>query len=237
MDIIFDTNSCLGPVVPDSPPLPSVEKPAFFLTDPTHAPEQIRIHGRVEVCGVRFRPGGAAAFLGFDANEFSTGYIDMDAVAPYLTTGFVNIMSGDQLVEEKMRDIQLLLARTCKRARDPDALTRHAVELLAMDHGQATVSRTSERMGISRRTLERAFGRHVGIPPKQLARIIRLRQAISLLRSNSSLSMARIAQDSGYADQAHFTREFKLMTEVTPSQFLAEHHHVAFIQYDLPSFG
>lgn len=55
-----------------------------------------------------------------------------------------------------------------------------------------------------------------------LARILRLQSALSLLRRNGSFPLARIAADSGYADQAHLTREVHALTGLTPAVVRAQ---------------
>jgi AraC-like DNA-binding protein len=41
-----------------------------------------------------------------------------------------------------------------------------------------------------------------------------------------------IASAAGYADQAHFIREFRALSGVTPVAYAAEHRPVGFMQYD-----
>jgi AraC-like DNA-binding protein len=60
----------------------------------------------------------------------------------------------------------------------------------------------------------------VGLPPKTMARILRFDRAVQRLRADHP-DFAQIAIDCGYYDQAHFNREFREFSGMTPSQFLA----------------
>ena len=60
---------------------------------------------------------------------------------------------------------------------------------------------------------------------KVFSRIIRLRHVLRALERVSSercrVDWARLAVDEGYFDQAHFVRDFRALTGLTPERFLA----------------
>ena len=58
----------------------------------------------------------------------------------------------------------------------------------------------------------------VGASPKLFARVARFDHAVQLARGRPDLAWAQIAVDSGYADQAHLTREFVDLGGIRPSQ-------------------
>lgn len=66
----------------------------------------------------------------------------------------------------------------------------------------------------------RLFKQSTGLTPHQYLLKCRIEQAKQLLRT-SSLSIAAIATEIGFADQSHFARHFKRYVGITPSQFRA----------------
>jgi transcriptional regulator GlxA family with amidase domain len=72
--------------------------------------------------------------------------------------------------------------------------------------------------GTSVRGLERAFLRDYGLSPQQYLRRLRMQTACQLLVS-SSLALAQVADRCGFADQSHFTRDFRSLTGVTPRAY------------------
>lgn len=74
-------------------------------------------------------------------------------------------------------------------------------------------------LGWSRARLVERFRREVGLPPKTLARILRFQQAAR--RVAEGVSLADVAAESGYSDQAHFTRDFHALSARTPREFQA----------------
>jgi AraC-like DNA-binding protein len=69
--------------------------------------------------------------------------------------------------------------------------------------------------GTPERTLRREFTAAVGLPPKVVARIARVRRAQAAIARGQALSA--IAVHCGFADQAHMTREFMELIGKTPS--------------------
>lgn len=77
-------------------------------------------------------------------------------------------------------------------------------------------------VGISARQLERAFRAQLGLSPMAFFRHLRLEYARSLLLGRSR-SITQIALDCGFADGAHFCREFGARFGVTPRSYLKLH--------------
>ena len=79
------------------------------------------------------------------------------------------------------------------------------------------VAQLAEHMRLSERTVRRRFAAEVGISPKQWLRLCRLER---LLRSphlaDRRASLAEMAYELGYYDQAHLTRDVAELTSTTP---------------------
>ena len=84
----------------------------------------------------------------------------------------------------------------------------------------APVDDLCARFGVSERTLQRLLHKRIGLGPKWLIRRRRLQEAADRLR-DSGADLAGIAAELGYADQAHFTRDFRTATGMTPGEFAA----------------
>ena len=57
--------------------------------------------------------------------------------------------------------------------------------------------------------------------PKWLIQRRRLHDAVERLKAGLT-SLADLASELGYADQAHFTHDFRTVTGLTPGEFLAD---------------
>jgi AraC-like DNA-binding protein len=72
---------------------------------------------------------------------------------------------------------------------------------------------------VSERQLRRRFERGVGYGPRTLRRVLRFQRFLGLAHGGGSL--ARLAADAGYADQAHLVRDCRSLAGMTPSALLA----------------
>lgn len=71
-------------------------------------------------------------------------------------------------------------------------------------------------LDVSRRQLERAFMQSVGMSPSAFSRDLRLRYGLWLLQ-HTRRSITDISAECGFADNAHFARQFKRLFDQAPS--------------------
>ena len=85
--------------------------------------------------------------------------------------------------------------------------------------GEPTVAidTLADEQHVSRRQLERDFGDWIGTSPRHLAQVARV-QAVSR-KAQAGASLADIAADVGFADQAHMSRVVRQLTGLTPLRF------------------
>ncbi|GGM29030.1 hypothetical protein GCM10012279_54650 [Micromonospora yangpuensis] len=77
---------------------------------------------------------------------------------------------------------------------------------------------TAAEVGLGPRLLRRRCQAWFGYGPKTLARILRMRRALALARCGTPL--AEVAARSGYADQAHLTRDVRDLAGLPPQALL-----------------
>jgi AraC-like DNA-binding protein len=176
--------------------------------------------GRIDVLGVRFLPGAAAAVAGVPAHELTDATAPLDVLFPRIAT------LADQLAESDVRERLGLVADTVAAwadagGRTPDPRVRRAVSRIQGTGGRASVGDVAAEVGLSTRQLERAFRSDVGISPKEVARVARLHRAAACIGAGES-SLAATAYRVGYHDQSHMTREFRALTGVTPAVYATE---------------
>ena len=103
-----------------------------------------------------------------------------------------------------------------------------ACRMAARIAGDPGVTRVSDLAGIfemSPRGIQRWFREYVGVTPKWV--IQRYRLTAERVAAGGTANWAELALELGYADQAHFIREFKKLTGRAPAddaRTLAETH-------------
>jgi AraC-like DNA-binding protein len=88
--------------------------------------------------------------------------------------------------------------------------------------------------GYSHRRFIELFEDAVGLTPKRYARVLRFRRALERIARDGAPCLAELALEAGYVDQAHFNRDFREMTGISPTQYLAaaplQPHHVPIVR-------
>jgi AraC-like DNA-binding protein len=171
--------------------------------------------GPVRIAAVRFRPAGAVPFLGVAARELTDGTFTCDDIgarwlarAPWGETTDAAAAAGS---------LQRLLLGRLAALRRPDPLVAHAVASL-FGPAPPSIEALGRQTGWSRQHLARAFHRHVGVSPKQLARVARLQRAVADLQRRRGDGLADAALRLGYFDQAHMARDFRALAGLTPAE-------------------
>lgn len=85
--------------------------------------------------------------------------------------------------------------------------------------GSLTVYELSERYGYSVRHIARLFTSVYGFSPKDYCKYIRFQCTLAEIKNNPNRENSEFIKNLGYSDQAHFQREFKFFTGITPKQF------------------
>ncbi|MEU9734393.1 helix-turn-helix domain-containing protein [Streptomyces sp. NPDC048002] len=149
--------------------------------------------------GVRFRPGGAPAFLGVPAHELRDRRVDLGELWPA-----AEVRRLRDRVAGPADLATALESAVLERAPEPDPALGHLVAALAAGR---PVAATADELGLGARRLHRHSLAAFGYGPKTLARILRFRRALELARAG--VPFAETAARTGFADQAHLAREVK----------------------------
>ena len=99
------------------------------------------------------------------------------------------------------------------------ALINAVVDAVETDPGMRSVDDLARRFGLGVRSLQRLTAEFVGINPKWLLQRQRLQDAAARLRAEPSTGLAALAAELGYADQAHFSRDFASVVGLAPGEY------------------
>ena len=189
--------------------------PSPFLLGLLNQPVWLTTKNRLEIIGIRCFPWTVFHLLGLPTNK-----------------------NGGHLVEHPIARLHAGLAQCLQTARIADALAQvtqyflNARLPLAVDEllakaggamraagGTLPISQVAAAAHATVRTLERKFKQAAGYTVKEVSGLMRFEQVRNQLWLNPAVSLAGLAQELGYADQAHLSREFKRYSGTTPAAF------------------
>ncbi|MFJ9540974.1 helix-turn-helix domain-containing protein [Streptomyces sp. NPDC101225] len=157
--------------------------------------------------GVRFGPGTAPALLGVPAHELRDRRVALADLWPAAEVRRLTALVRAAAAPAGALDE--LALRLAADAPPPDPLLGHLVT--ALDAGRP-VAATAGELGLGARQLHRRSLAAFGYGPKTLARVLRLQRALRLARQG--VPFAETAARTGFADQAHLSRDVKELAGV-----------------------
>jgi AraC-like DNA-binding protein len=165
---------------------------------------------------IHFLPGGAAPFLPMPLQHLESDFLGVEDVwGPDGRRLHERLIEAPGAAARFALLEQFLLARARPSARYADVATAlDAVERSP----ELKIAEVGALTGLSPKRLITRFRTEVGLTPKAYARVRRFQAALRRLRAGDARG-AEIAADVGYFDQAHFVREFRSFTAMTPSQY------------------
>jgi AraC-like DNA-binding protein len=215
-ELIAPTGSTVAAVILGSPirQTPATGPPFLattgFLIGPHDRPIVNEPTAETYCLGVVTTPVGCRAVLGLE---------------PAGLRGRVTGWPAADRLREELHGTPAELLRQVERTLtigDTGGTERCARAVAALEDAPARgVAEIADELGVSHGHLDREFSRVVGLGPRTLARILRVRRLLEHIDVHGQIGWTELAASLGWFDQAHLIRDFKRHTGVTPSQYQA----------------
>lgn len=171
------------------------------------------------IMGVHLKPGGIWRLFGVAAFELSDARVAMEAVLGRETDDLMDRLLRAAGAERRLR---LLDAAFCvRRLRSIHPAVAWSAAQIARYPDRVSVASLADESGLSMRRFGELFQREIGLNPKAFARLRRFQRAIHQVHAAIDPDWCGLAARAGYADQAHFIREFRSFSGLTPSAYHA----------------
>jgi AraC-like DNA-binding protein len=178
-----------------------------FLTGPRSRFADVTMGNRILTCGARLQPGALPLLTRFPASDFTDRSVLVEDVFGAHGTHLM-----DQLNE--LRSPIPALSVMSDFLSHKWAGQNHITPLPL---GRYTrVEDMAAQTSLPVRTLRSRLMQSVGLSPKRVLRIERLQRALVSSRARA-IAWAEVAASSGFADQAHMTREFRDLLGESPT--------------------
>jgi AraC-like DNA-binding protein len=193
--------------------------PSAFVAGAGTASYVTRIDATQAVVTIHFRPAGALPFLGTPLGELENSCVGLAELWGAQGRALHERLIAASAPARRIAIIELfLLDRLRSHASEPHRGVAAVLDAITREPSMR-VSQAQEMTALSPRRLAAAFRAEVGIAPKAYQQVRRLQAGLCLLDAGVARG-ATIAADLGYFDQAHFVREFRSFTTMTPTQYL-----------------
>ena len=207
----------------------SIILPKCFLIGQLTQPYVVEPLGVTGTFVVRFQPNGFLPFATLPIKEMENTAIPLDELF-----GKDGEVIGEKVLNanstsERIELIETFLFNRLADKKNIDNIVKLTVETILITNGQFSVYELSKQNNISRRQLTRKFSSTIGLSPKQLSKTIRLQATLKTLLTSKVASLTDLAYENEYFDQAHFIKDFKEFTGLTPKEFYGDNLKMSLI--------
>ncbi|GAA3618622.1 hypothetical protein GCM10022419_125160 [Nonomuraea rosea] len=181
---------------------------------------ELRQEGGTRGVWLTLSPLGAGALLGIPASAVAGHVADLADVAPAMAHLPEQLAACQSWAQRRALVEGALIAGRVRHEESSGGQLRATLAALS---GTARVQEAARLLGCSRRRLSGRISAELGVTPKEYQRLLRFEATRGRLVAGAragTVSLAAVAAASGFADQAHLTREWRAMAGCTPTEWL-----------------
>ncbi len=199
-----------------------IEADAAGLYGPELGRSHRRLHGTGWAFGALLQPGVARLLVAGPMRSLIGGSVPFDELRVTDAAGLARdvraaVAAGDDAAA--IEAFEAWLAAQSLVVDDDARLARRVVELAEHDRSILRAEDLARASGLGLRTLQRLVREQLGLTPKWLIRRYRMQEAAAALAAPDAPSLADLAAELGFTDQAHLTREFRAVIGETPRRY------------------
>jgi AraC-like DNA-binding protein len=177
--------------------------------------------GKNKMLGIRFHPHTASVILGDNIDVFNDRVSDFADIAGAEIRILHERLSNTQSLDEQLHHLESFLMKKLvafQKKNTKFGLVNSVITEIRNEDFCDDVQSVAFRYGISSRYLQKLFIQFTGLSPKLYFKINRFQRSLVMAGAKDQ-TLTSIAYQSGYFDQSHFIRDFKLFTGLPPSSF------------------
>ncbi len=200
----------------------SIILPKCFLIGQLTRPYVVEPLGITGSFVVRFHPNGFLPFSTIPIKEMENTAVSLDKLFGKDGEEIGEKILNANSTSERIKFIETFLLERLTDKQTIDYVVKSTIETILIANGHSSVNELSQQNKINRRQLTRKFSSVIGLSPKQLSKTVRIQATLKKLLSKEVASLTDLAYENEYFDQAHFIKDFKEFTGLTPKEFYGE---------------
>ncbi|NTS77112.1 helix-turn-helix domain-containing protein [Catenovulum sp. SM1970] len=190
-----------------------------FLIPPFLSSTLFQLDGPASFFGIRFRILGHKGLIAAPLGEWvEIGSVQAQELIPKdIVYSVFEVINHTKYFDQRCNRLSVALLPSIKFAKVDPRLARY-IRYCHASVSSSTIElfdSKSAEFGVSERQLRRLAKQHIGLVPKDFARVLKFQHVLKAMNA----SQHNKAYLDHYYDQPHFIREFKRLSGVTPAQF------------------
>ena len=170
---------------------------------------------------MRLRPGAAFALVGIPMHKMTGRRKRLEMAMPRHGSRLAKGLGEVATAEERIEILERFLVERLAGARIEPRVALF-LKRIEGSGGQIRIKELARECGVSARQLRRLLMTWVGLPPKRVARVIRLQAFLQHAETSSEKKPTETALELGYFDQAHMSNEVARLAGASPGAIVPE---------------
>lgn len=172
------------------------------------------------IAGVKFEPAGFYPFLRRSLSGLNAAILPITDVFPKADAAFTEkLLAASNTDDDMVSMIEELLRDSQPEYHKNLRVVAEIVHAITTNASLRTVHATAQAFAMSERSLQLLFQTYVGVGVKWIIARRRLLEAIRRAQAHPDRTWVEVAAELGYSSQSHFSRDFKKVTGMSPSEY------------------
>jgi AraC-like DNA-binding protein len=189
--------------------------PSPFMMGLLNQPVLFYTKNRLEIIGIRCFPWTVFDLLGLPSGKDGVHIVEHPIAQ---LQSMLNEWIHSGRIDEALAEVKQYFLDARSRVAIDSMLSKAGVAMREAN-GSLPVSQVAAAAHATVRTLERKFKQSSGYTVKDVSGLMRFEQVRNRLWLYPDSNLAGLAQELGYTDQSHLSREFKRYSGTTPAAF------------------
>ena len=165
---------------------------------------------------------GAGALFATPSGALTGSVADLDDLLGRKARALPTRLASSASWEQRFVILDQVLLSSLDPGREPAPEVVHGWDVLTTARDWPSIESLANTVGWSRRHFTEMFRREVGLPPRQLLRVVRFERSCGLVRSTPRTAMTEVALNAGYFDHAHMLHEWHALAGCRHDEWMAE---------------
>lgn len=216
IDVVIHISGNIVTIINGKP----IEMPKVEVLGQLTVPTRLTVTKGTVVLVARIYPHANALFFPNPIDHFTNDSVDLQGVIGKESAEFYRQFIETGTIEQKVKALEsFLLHRLISNQKllKKVTLLEQLCRQILREGDLFDIKSLTTKYGYSERYIQKLFVDNIGLPPRTFFHIHRFNKSLQLIHS-PELSLTSIAYECGYYDQAHFIREFRRFTGITPSE-------------------